>query len=686
MFKLFLIYISVFFLLANNSVFAQEADAKDSDFDDFIQNLFGAQEGDENYEDLYESLFQFYRNPLDLNKASREDLQNLYILSEDQINNLLTHREKFGNLFSIYELQAVKDFDYALIQKLLPFVEVKDAGLQADSRNLVERILKEDNQFLLLRYERTLETRKGYIPRPQGDTDTTSTPAFIGSPEKLYTRYRSSHNQDFSIGFTMEKDQGEKIKWNPSQKQYGADFLSYHVVFYNKGKFKAIALGDYNLQIGQGLLLSGGFQTGKSAETTLAVRRNTRGILPYTSTLEFGFMRGGAFTYQLGNFDITTFYSNRLRDSSFTQTGLHRTQTEISRRNHVREQVYGGHLNYQNKSKTLTAGLTALKTVFSDSIGTIREQLYNKYTFRNKQNLALGADFSYNLQNFSFFGELVQTNNKGIGAVAGFVSSLSRTVELSMVYRYYARDFQTLYGNAFGESTTNINETGIYMGIKIKPNKKWTLSAYYDNYKFPWLRFLVDAPSTGFEWLARLTYQPNKQLTVYAQYRYEEKAKNMANNTTKLDFIVPTKRGQYLFNIKYKANDFITLQSRLQGTVFEQDSSNISKGFLLFQDLNFKITQRFDVSTRLAVFDTDDYNSRQYAYEKNVLYAFSFPAYYGVGIRNYYLVHYKFHRKLDFWGRIAIFSFRDRNSISSGYNEIEGDTRTDVTLQLRYKI
>jgi hypothetical protein len=565
-------------------------------------------------------------------------------------------------------------------------VEIKEAGLLADSRPLWERILKEDNQFLLMRYERTLENRKGYIPRPQGDTDTTSAPAFIGTPEKLYTRYRSSRNQDFSVGFTLEKDQGEQITWKPSQKQYGADFLSYHAVFYNKGKFKAIALGDYNIQTGQGLLLSGGFQTGKSSETTLAVRRNTRGILPYTSTLEFSFLRGGAFTYQVGNFDVTAFYSNRLRDSSFTQTGLHRTQTELNRKSGMREQVMGGHLNYQNKSKTLTAGITALNTLFSDSIGASRQQLYNKYNFRDKQNFALGADISYNYQNFSFFGEIAQTNQKGIGAVAGFVSSLSRTVEVSMVYRHYARDFHTLYGNAFGESTININETGVYIGLKVKPNKKWTFSAYYDNYKFPWLRFLVDAPSTGFEWLTRLTYQPNKQLTVYTQYRYEEKARNLANNPTKIDFIVPTKRGQYLFNVKYKANDYITLQSRLQGTVFEQDSSNISEGFLLFQDIDFKISQKLNLSTRLAVFDTEDYNSRQYAYEKNVLYAFSFPAYYGIGIRNYYVVHYKLNRRLDFWGRVAIFSFRDRTSISSGYNEIEGDTRTDVTFQLRYKI
>ncbi|MCS6833587.1 MAG: helix-hairpin-helix domain-containing protein, partial [Flammeovirgaceae bacterium] len=595
------------------------------------------------YEDLFESLFQFYRNPLDLNKATRADLQNLYLLSEDQINSLLKHRQKYGDLLSIYELQAVEGFDYLLIQKILPFVVVKEAGTLADTRSLWERIRKEENQFVLTRLERTLEARKGFIPRPQGDTDTSPRAAFAGSPEKLYTRYRSSRTNDFSIGFTMEKDPGERNGWNPARRQYGMDFLSYHATFYNKGNFKAIALGDYNLQIGQGLLLAGGFQLGKGAETTLAVRRNTRGILPYTSALEFGFFRGAAATYQLNRrIDLTAFYSHRFRDSTFTQTGLHRTKTELQRRAAIREQVYGGHLTYRNRANTFASGITAYYLLLSDSIGSARLQPYNQFSFRNDRLLALGADFTYNYQNFNFFGEIAHTssNQQGIGAVVGFVSSLSRTVEYALLFRHYARDFHTLYGNAFGENTTNLNETGIYMGIKIKPNKKWTLAAYYDNFRFPWMRYLADAPSVGFDWLARLSYQPNKQLLLYLQYRYEEKARNLRENTTKIDFTVPTTRRQYLFNVRYKANDFINLQSRLQGTIYKQDTAHVSEGFLLFQDIDFIISRQLTISTRLAVFDTDTYDARQYAYEKNVLYAFAFPAYYGIGIRNYYLVHY----------------------------------------------
>ena len=45
----------------------------------------------------------------------------MYILSETQINSLLDYRQKFGKFLSIYEIQAIPDFDLATIRKILPF-------------------------------------------------------------------------------------------------------------------------------------------------------------------------------------------------------------------------------------------------------------------------------------------------------------------------------------------------------------------------------------------------------------------------------------------------------------------------------------------------------------------------------------------------------------------------------------
>ena len=98
------------------------------------------------------------------------------------------------------------------------------------------------------------------------------------------------------MGFTAEKDPGEKIQWSPSTRYYGADYFSYHLQLQNKGKLKNLILGDYQTQFGQGLMLGGVLGMGKGGETITTIRRSNIGLLPYTSAYEGGAMRGIGFT------------------------------------------------------------------------------------------------------------------------------------------------------------------------------------------------------------------------------------------------------------------------------------------------------------------------------------------------------------------------------------------------------
>lgn len=135
----------------------------------------------------------------------------------------------------------------------------------------------------MLRYAQILETKKGFT-----EPDSRSKVRYEGSPFKLYARYKMYSQKDFSLGFTIEKDEGE------SQL---ADFKSFHVQFQNKGHWKNSTLGDYQLQVGQGLVSSAGFYIGKGSETVLTTRRNQLGVRPCTSTLENNFFRGASATY-----------------------------------------------------------------------------------------------------------------------------------------------------------------------------------------------------------------------------------------------------------------------------------------------------------------------------------------------------------------------------------------------------
>jgi len=149
------------------------------DIESFAEDLFQIQDDDIDYEDLYESLLMQYTNPINLNRASKEELTSLYQIDNSQAEALLEYLGKNGSLISIYELQAIPGFDSNTIRKLMPFVTVEERP--SDTRPLLVRILSEENNYLLTRTERTFEKRKGF-----DIIDTLNRQGFLGGRAKNY--------------------------------------------------------------------------------------------------------------------------------------------------------------------------------------------------------------------------------------------------------------------------------------------------------------------------------------------------------------------------------------------------------------------------------------------------------------------------------------------------------------------
>lgn len=653
------------------------------DLEKFAERMFQVQDADIDYEGVYESLLLFYTDPLNLNRTTSEQLASLYILSPVLVQAFIDHREANGALLSIYELQSIEGFDLSTIQDLLPFVTVKENA--TDNRSLIRRMLKEPNNYLLLRYTRNLENQRGYLP--------VTTNGYVGTQNKLYGRFRSSHRNDFSMGFTFEKDAGEVVGFKNGRN--GFDFYSAHLMVENQGVFRKIIIGDYQLQVGQGLIFGAGFNPGKGAETVNTVKRNTLGIRPYTSVLETGFFRGIGATIPLGEIEVTAFYSSLNQDgniqndsifndfeefvSSIQNSGLHRTTNELSSRDQIKEQSYGGMARFGSNRKW-QIGVAALGTHYSTPIQK-REAPYRIFEFEGKRNLVTGIFSSYQLQNFNFFGEVAKSKSGGLGLIAGFISSLSPSIDMALSIRNYDKDFHSFYGVAFGEGTRNINEQGIYWGIKYHPNRRYEIVAYYDKFSFPWLRFGVDAPSDGAEWLGRFTYRPSRDITAYVQVREERKEFSLTGeNLSTLQMQI---KRNYIFNIDYRLNARFSMKSRVQTSTFDEAGS-FTNGYAIAQDINFEVG-KIRVSMRMALFETDDFDNRQYLYERDVLYAFSIPSYSGKGVRNYVLLRYQLNSSFDIWLRYARFSYRDREVVGSGMEESIGPDRTEIKWMARLK-
>lgn len=210
-------------LLLNHHIIAQQPPTREIDLEAFMERLFPVQDEDLDYESIYEVLLQLYLNPMDINKANTETLAASYLLDPSQINNLIAYRSKFGPLISLYELQAIPEFDLKTIEQILPFLTLR-AGASTQTQSFWKRISTEEQAYFMLRHRRTWETRKGYT-----STDTSSTgkvsSRYLGDPNELYLRFRVQHARDFSLGFTLDKDPGEPFAWDTKTARYGFNFF-----------------------------------------------------------------------------------------------------------------------------------------------------------------------------------------------------------------------------------------------------------------------------------------------------------------------------------------------------------------------------------------------------------------------------------------------------------------------------
>lgn len=148
----------------------------------------------------------------------------------------------------------------------------------------------------------------------------------------------------------------------------------------------------------------------------------------------------------------------------------------------------------------------------------------------------------------------------------------------------------------------------------------WRLQVYADVFKFPWLKYKVNAPSGGQEYLVQLEYMPNKYVTMYTRLRHETKD--------------TARRVNWRTQINYRINRVIELRSRVETIWYGTESAQKETGFLLYTDVFVKPPMKpLSFNARLQYVETDGYNSRIYAWENTVMYNFSIPAQFDKSLR-----------------------------------------------------
>jgi hypothetical protein len=686
------LYIAALFLLVSEMSLAQGKDEIIQQRVEFISE----QLEDENIDltNIVEQLNFYYEHPLNLNSATSDQLRDLWILSDIQINDLQLHIKLFGKLISQYELQSLEYWDMSTIKMVLPFIRVDD---KLDQLHVgLKEAFKNGKFEVYLRYQDILENKSGYDDVADSILENSNS-YYHGNSARYYTRLRFSYRTNLSVGITAEKDPGEQFF--KGKQKYGFDFYSAHA-FYKGGKYvKSVAIGDYQVQIGQGLNFWSGYAFGKSADVT-NIKKSANPLRAYTSVDETRFLRGAAVVLGVGNFSLTAFGSRKAVDasvvvdslledqefvSSINLTGFHRTNSEIERKNALIENIYGA--NFQYAQRNLQVGAAAVSQGYdSEFIKDI--QPYNQFDFRGKNSVAISADYSFVVKNFNFFGEISRTGYSGKTAIlSGVLFSLDKRVSMAVVARDYDRAYQTFYNAGFAEGSRTQNERGLYAGLKLNLSREFSINSYLDVFKFPWMKFQVDGPSDGYEIMIQPSYKPSRSLEIYTRFRQQMRQKNSRDSDGTITGLEDVLQRNYRINFNYKISEAFRLKSRVEYVTINRPSNTPESGIIITQDLLYRPkSSPIDIALRYALFDTDSYDTRIYTFESNALYVFSVPAYYYKGSRAYALIRYTFLRKFDLWVRYGVSIFANRTSLGSGAEEIIGNTKTDVTIQLRMKL
>jgi hypothetical protein len=677
----------VIILFIQGRVFSQ-ADSNNltHHFEDIlIENIENKVENSDEEADYSEELGELIlngQNKIPLNFLTPEVAVNILKLSEYQYYQLELYIEKYGSLLTINELAAIEGFTMDDVNRLSPYIDMKAAPRKSKS---FADFFRHPKNELLLRYGLILEKSAGY--------DTTNENHYLGAPFRLCFRYKFTAGRNISFGFAGEKDAGEEL-FSGTQKQ-GFDHYAFNVSLRNVGIIKYLVVGDYKLNLGQGVVIGSGLMSGKGSGAG-GIRKFATGIQPCASMNEGTFFRGIATTLGKSPLNGTIFYSYQFYDGLLTteneeneayfegtlsDDGYHRTTEEISKKNILLSRLYG--VDITLRKRIYKIGMRAVRTDFANTI-TESDELYKKYDFSGKYNYNIGIDYQVLIRKCILFGEAGISKSWGKAFIQGFITEPDPKVKISLLFRYYDKNYSAFNSGAFGENSRNNNEFGLYFASDIITGRNTELQLYSDLYYFPWLRFRTDKPTSGLEMGAGFNIDLTRDCHFYIKYLFKKKETNSGDNQY-FNEISTLNKHKLRGCLSYVLYERITLKSEADFVCNSLESSGCPKlGILVFQDVGYSFQKiNLDIKLRIALFDTDSYEERIYAYEQDLYQAFNVTGYYFQGWRGYLMLKYRY-KFVDIWLRIAQTYYSNKTEIGSGADLIESPHKTELKVQLLF--
>jgi hypothetical protein len=619
--------------------------------------------------DIYLSL-----NPtkINVNEVDSLTLIQTGFLSKEEVGNFLHYRIMFAPFEDMMSMQAIPGWSQETLFRFTRLIR-ENHWYFSKKRQVVS--LTNGVHQLQFQVGYNLNREAGYFVLDSGIA-----PAFSGSPINYVTRYRFEQPNSWQWGITIDKDAGEKF-WNSKSKQ--PDFYSAHLAIEREGLLKNIIIGDFLVNMGQGLLIWESPAFGKGANA-MGVKREQDIFKPYRSVGECFFERGVAMKWQKRNAEWDLFFSNRKHDAtrhgtdsagffvqSLQTSGLHRTLTEVVNRATLGRISVGSSIKIRSGSNYIGFNMITHHFSMPWNPGT---EPYRYFYPKGSRFTNASIDYSWTIANAHLFGEEA-FSFKGLAISNGLLLAVSKHVSLSLVHRSFTPDYHTFFDNTFQEGGKVANENGYYLGCQYKPNKMYEFNAYIDHYRFPWLQFSSHAPATGNDLLLNMVVNPSKTAKLVFRMRLEDRHvvdvfdPNVASGSNFRSLSLMVHSETALIGAWY-------LRTRMELRHLRRPDDTRGLGILLYTDLKYKPTlSRFSAEGRISIFNTDQYDSRIYAFEPGVANTGGIGAFYDKGVSGFLMMHWKPSKHFHLTIKYRSSGFWLKASMGEGLERISGNRK-----------
>ncbi len=572
-------------------------------------------------EDLAVAFTEYYQNmldsPLKINMAAREDLERLVILTDFQIESILDYRNSSGNILSATELSLLNGFDDNIALVLSPFLDFSVNQIEGSSVFGGEKVKKfSHNLFVKSQFSKLKEE-------------------VVGEPVFVQIRYKSIYKGRFQVGLTLENDAGEKIIGS-NGIPFG-DFISMHVSAQDIGwknfRFKKIVLGDYSAKFGQGLVMWNSFNM-QGNNSVAGLYKRGEAISPYTSSTEYGYLRGVATTLSksigrnVDYIDLSLFFSYNGVDAtvkngkytSLTANGLHNTNSSLKRKMAIRECVWGANLKFQ--FRRFNFGISWAGYGYDTENGV---KLYDYNRFQQFYNIHgnIGADFNVLVGGSRLFGEIAFDYSGDFAAVLGAVTRFGEW-DWGIIARYYSKGYIAPYSGAYSSQDGTYNQAGIALSVSKYFSNGMQLSMGADGVYYPWYRYNIPWQTWQAKvWVKLENISDTKAWSVKIYNNYTS-AKNV-NKVGLKGYYKTALLGRWL---QVEPKGEIAYSVNLSGYLAANIVSNFYDGKL-----------KFYLSG--VYYNCKKYLNRLYMYENDLPMSFNSKLLYGHGFKGYFMAQYK---------------------------------------------